>query len=221
MAFSGYPLADNTFRTKENIKQHIRLIRNATELGHPITDKTVLALLRLHPEWRDKTLLMDFVGTALIKGTPFAPPRKEIAIINKDGSVMDISWTKLVSRLQKDGSLKHPTEFWEALSELKVAARQAISNQLQPLACKGMHVDHVYPRTFDQLLFDWVVSTELSPIDIKVQANDGPTILRQIVNLELLKEWQEYHHTHAILELVTPIENLQRKRADIDWEILK
>jgi hypothetical protein len=217
MTFSGYQLADKTFRTKENIKQHIRLIRGATELRHPVTDTAVLALLRLHPEWHEKTSMMDFVGTALIKGTPFAPPRKEIAIINKDSSVMDISWSKLVGRLQKDGSLKHPTEFWEALAELKVAARQAVNNQLQPLACKGMHVDHVYPNTFDQLLFDWVVSTTLSPIDIKVQANDGPIIMRQIVNTELLEEWQEYHRSNAILELVTPLENLQRKRADIDW----
>ena len=221
MSKIGYRVGGHEFKTKKALTEHFRSVRNETDLGARITDTVVLALLRRHPEWDEKTVAMDFVGTAMIKGTPAAPPRKEIAIINRDSSVMDISWAKLVARLQKDGSLKHPTEFWEAVSELKIAARQAVYSQLQPLAREGMHVDHVHPQTFEQLLFDWVVTTGRSPVEIVVEANDGPTIVRRIADPVLRKQWHDHHREHAVLELVSPLENLKRQKVTVDWEQLR
>ena len=221
MPRTGYILGEQMFGTKELIKEHIRAVRSATAMGERVVDHVTLSLLRLHPQWEEKTENMAFVTTAMIKGTPAAKPSKQIAILNKDKTIMDISWAKLVARLQKDGSLKHPTNFWEAVDELKIAARQDVFSQIKKVSVEGMHVDHVYPNTFEQLLFDWVKSTSLSPLSIKVQANDGPVIERHIECLELRQSWQQWHQEHAVLEVVSPEDNLKRPKVTVDWETLR
>ena len=217
----GYLLAGQSFKTKKEITEHFRRVRDRTELGEQINDEVVLELLAKHPEWLEKTENMLCVGAGLIKGHPSAPPSKQIAILNADSSITDISWSVLVKRLQKDGSLKAPTDFWEAVSELKIAARQDVSDQIRRVSKVGFHVDHAHPATFEVLLHRWVKSTGLSPLEIRVEANDGATIIRTIGTTELRESWQQFHEEHARLQLLTPEENLKRKKVKVDWEALR
>lgn len=214
---SRYRIADREFTTKKMLTEHIRSVRDTTPLHAPIDDPVVLWLLRRHPEWEQKSQKMSFVGTALIQGSPAAPPSKQIAIIRSEGEPMDISWTKLVARLQRDGTLRHPTAADECLAELRIAARLEIDDQIDTLRVAGMHVDHAFPLTFEQLLFDWVCSTGLELKQITVESNDGPTVLRWLADRALAESWRAYHRAHAVLVLRTPAEHAAEPKHRVDW----
>ena len=160
---------------------------------------------------------MRFVGTAMIQGSPAAPFRKEIAILRHGEEAMYISWTKLVSRLQRNGTLKHPSEAQECLDELRIAGRQEVENQLAPRRSSGYHLDHAYPMTYEQLLYDWVVSTGLPLKAIEVESNDGPVVKRWLHDRQLAFSWQEHHRTHAVLELLTPAAHAAKPQLRVDW----
>lgn len=214
---SKYLVAGRAFRTKGEITAHFRSVRDNTPLHGEIHDPVVRWFLVRHPQWEQKSRGMTAIGTALIKGSPAAPPRKEIAILRGPESPMDISWTKLVRRLQTDGTLAHPSEPEEALAELRIAARQETEDQRALLSRPGFHVDHAYPATFEQLLFDWFTGTGLALTDLTVKSNDGPVVLRWFENRSLASSWQEYHKKNAILVLRTPEEHAAQPQLRIDW----
>jgi hypothetical protein len=219
-----YRIAGRTFPTKESLKQHIRAVRDQTPLGGTTEDPVLLRLLSMHPQWADKSEGMTAVGTGMVKGTPYAPPQKQIVLLRGDREPMDISWTKLVARLQPDGTLKHPTDAREALDELRVACRQLIEPQLAGLRLPGMHVDHVYPNTFERLLFDWVslmwdIREEKVP-DLKVGSTDGLVVLRYFENPYHADSWANYHRLCSELEVITPEEHARRPVIQMDWEPL-
>lgn len=219
-----YCIANRAFPTKERLKEHIRAVRDRTGLGETITDPVVLTLLRLHPEWEQKSQGMTAVGTAMVKGHPSALPQKQIVLLRGDDEPMDISWSKLVARLQPDGKLRHPTDGQEALAELRVACRQLIEPQLAqlaPLRRPGLHVDHVYPLTFEQLLYNWVKRiVGLRVRDLKVTSTDGLTVVRRFVNQKHEDSWLLYHEWRADLEAITPEEHARRPVSRMNWEPL-
>jgi hypothetical protein len=219
-----YCLAGHVFPTKESLKQHIRAVRDRTALGGVIDDPVLLRLLRLHPQWEEKSRGMTAVGTAMVKGSPSAPPQKQIVLLRGDQEPMDISWSKLVARLQHDGSLKHPTEAREALDEVRTACRQLIEPQLAPLREPGLHVDHVFPRTFERLLFDWVQrmnrSRGLRVRDLRVASNDGLVVARGFQDPIHEVSWVTFHELHADLEPVTPEEHATRPVLRMNWDPL-
>ena len=94
-----YRIAGRSFPTKESLKQHIRSVRDQTPLGGTTDDPVLLRLLSMHPQWAEKSEGMTAVGTAMVKGTPYAPPQKQIVLLRGDREPMDISWSKLVARL--------------------------------------------------------------------------------------------------------------------------
>lgn len=219
-----YRFAERVFPTKESIKDHIRRVRDQTPLGCAIDDEVVARLLRLHPQWDEKAVGMTAIGTAMVKGHPSAFPQKQIVLLRGDDEPMDISWAKLVARLQPDGSLRHPTDAREALDELRKACRQLIEPQLAPLRRPGLHVDHVYPWTFERLLFDWVQRMRqragLSVRDLKVVSNDGLNVVRRFENPEHARLWTFYHLIHCSLEAITPEEHARRPVLRMDWDPL-
>jgi hypothetical protein len=214
----NYVLGNRVFRTKADITAHVRQVRDAAVLGEPVTDEVVLALLRLHPEWDEKTAGGGWVGTALIDHPAKPRPTKEIAICFDDSDkVVDISWTKLLPFLKK--GFNAPIASWDSrLSELRLAARQEIEPQVAVLRRKGCAVDHVYPLTFDQLLFDWLSSAALVVDDVPLSDGVGADTSRCFANAEQAKSWADYHAEHAVLETVTHEEHAKRTgRAQLDW----
>lgn len=214
----NYILGGRAFRTKADIQAHIRSVRDETPLGQPISDETVLALLQLHPEWDEKTAGGGFVGTAMIDHPAKARPTKEIAILfSGSGRVVDISWVKLLPFLRKGVNAPIPT--WDSrLSELKLAAREAIEPQVAPLRKPGCAVDHVFPKTFEQLLCDWMTSMQLTVDDIPLRDGIGQDTGRYFASCEQSVSWQLFHKEFAVLETITNREHAKRtQRSSIDW----
>lgn len=214
----NYILGDRAFRTKADVAVHVRSVRDAAVLGEPVTDSAVLALLRLHPEWEEKTAGGGWVGTALIEHPAKLRATKEIAIcFYGSDRVVDISWTKLIPLIRK--GFNGPIASWDSrLSELRLAARQEVEEQVAPLRRKGCEVDHVYPLTFDRLLHDWLVSAHLVVDDVPVSSGTGTDTSRRFADVEQGRAWAAYHQAHAVLECLSYEEHAKRSsRAQLDW----
>jgi hypothetical protein len=216
----AYLLAQRLFPSKQAVTQHFRSVRDDCPLGESIHDSVVHWLLRRHPQWEEKSQGMTAIGTGMVKGSPAIPPRKEIVILRGAAQPMDISWTKLVKRLQPDGTLKHPSDLQECLDELRIAARQEIEDQLSPLRRAGKHLDHASPATFEQLLYDWVIASSLPLQRLEVASNDGLVVQRSLKDRDLAQSWQEYHRANAVLVLRTPAEHAAQPQVRIDWSAL-
>lgn len=213
-----YVLGGKAFRTKADIQAHIRAVRDATPMGSEIGDSVVLALLQLHPEWHEKTEGGGWVGTALISHPAKSRPSKEIAILfTGQDKVVDISWTKLLPFLQK--GINAPIAAWDSrLSELRLAARQEVEPQIAPLRRSGRAVDHVYPATFEQLLYGWISANGLKVEDVALFDEEGQDVGRRFSSTVQAEQWRAYHLEHAVLECVTYEEHAKRTgRAHIDW----
>jgi len=214
----NYILGGRAFRTKADIQAHVRAVRDETPLGQLIRDEAVIALLQLHPEWDEKTEGGGWVGTAMIDHPAKARPTKEIAILF-DGTdkVVDISWAKLLPFLQK--GINAPIAAWDSrLSELRLAARQAVEPQVASLRKPGHAVDHVYPNTFEQLLYDWMTLMQLTVNDVPIRDGVGREVARYFASFEQSVSWQTFHKDFAVLETVSHEEHATRtQRAHIDW----
>ena len=214
----NYVLGGMAFRTKADIQTHVRSVRDATPAGGAIEDPVVIALLQLHPEWQEKTEGGGWVGAALISHPAKPRPTKEIAILFTDQQrVVDISWTKLLPFLQK--GINAPIAAWDSrLSELRLAARQEVEPQIASLRRPGHAVDHVYPATFEQLLYDWISSSELKVEDIALFDEVGQDTGRCFASAAQAEQWRAFHLENAVLESVSHEEHAKRTgRAHIDW----
>lgn len=214
----NYVLGGRAFRTKADIQAHVRAVRDTTSLGERITDVVVLDLLALHPEWDEKTAGGGWVGTALIDHPAKRRPTKEIAILfTGEERVVDISWTKLLPFLQK--GVNAPIAVWDSrLSELRLAARAEVEEQIKPLRKAGFAVDHVYPLTFEQLLHGWLSGEGLRVDDVPLRDGLGQDTGRQFLLPKQAESWQAFHQEHAELEVIPYEEHAKRTgRAHIDW----
>jgi hypothetical protein len=215
-----YHLGGKVFPTKKAVTEHVRSVREKTPIGRAVVDAPVLDLLQRHPNWDEKTDGgAGYPGCTMVSFSSNIRPSKEIAILFPDGRpAMDISWKKVVDRLKPDGSLREIASGMEKLDYLREACRNGISNQLLPLYRPGHHVDHVFPKTFEVLLFQWVQALGRPVSQIPVVDVHGTVELgKQIADDELLAEWQAFHEKHAELEVVSAAENLSRPKVRLDW----
>lgn len=214
----NYVVGGRAFRTKADVQAHVRQVRDETPLGGRITDEVVIALLQLHPDWLSKTEGGGWPGTALIDHPAKSRPTKEIAILfSGTDKVVDISWTKLLPFLQK--GINAPIAAWDSrLSELRLAARQEVELQIQPMRKVGFAVDHVYPQTFEQLLYDWMIASGFCVDDIPLRDGIGTDTGRYFAVEAQSASWQDFHAVHAVLHVITHEEHAKRTlRAHIDW----
>lgn len=215
-----YHLGGKVFPTKKAVTEHVRQVRDATPIGQAVIDEPVLDLLQRHPNWDEKTAGgAGYPGCTMVSFSSNIRASKEIAILFPDGRpAMDISWTKVVGRLKSDGSLREISLGMERLDYLRQACRSGISEQTLPLYRPGHHVDHVYPKTFEVLLFRWVQALGRPVSQIPVVDVHGTVELgKRIADDELLAHWQAFHLEHAELEVVPAAENLSRPKVRLDW----
>jgi hypothetical protein len=215
-----YRLGEEVFSSKKAITEHVRRVRDETPVGAAITDAAVIALLKLHPRWDEKTNGgIGYPGCDVLTFSSNLRPSKEIVILFPDDTPsMDISWKKIVERLQPDGSLKEEAEAKAHLDKVRKAARNAIRSQLLDLCCEGHHIDHVFPLTFEALLFRWMLDTNRKIMDFDIVDVSGTDELgKQFAEPSILISWQEFHAEHAKLEVIPIEEHHNRPKLSVPW----
>lgn len=215
-----YSLGGKTFSCKKSLKHHIRAFIEATPLGATVTDSVLLELLPKHPQWRQKTLGM----TRLIVGMAFvqhANIMQKSVLIEKGVDHCDISWSKLVDRLQRDGSLRHVSDRMESLAKIKLAGRAAVQDQINQMQRQiGDHIDHAYPRTFDRLLYVFLKWWGEPIASIKVEDPEGIIIQPRFACWELEDSWASFHQRTARLRAVPSAVNMAARIYPVNWDLL-
>lgn len=127
----------------------------------------------------------------------------EVFLHYRDGTAVGISWLKCCGKISER-------------DEIRGAYREAVDDQIAPLRRPGMHVDHVAPMTFAHIveLFE-AEHGEASPADLdECPALPGAEYAQERNRLLEPRRslFAEFHRSRAVLEVVTPRENLSTRR---------
>lgn len=233
-----YTLNNKTFKTKETLKNYFSYILNTQPIGIPLSgmwEIEVLELLTHHSRYADKVgcgikkIVVEYSDNIIAKYYP------HFHIYRLDGTDEDFSYLKCLSYMKPNdkttsrGANPKITDIKQAfrteIRQFIYAFKQAQFKSKRYLKCpklnvntsiKSGHVDHIYPLTFDQLLYNFLEELNLSLLDIKIMDVDG--IENMLLDRELADKWIKYHNTKAELRILHKTANLSHCRAKIDWE---
>jgi hypothetical protein len=127
----------------------------------------------------------------------------EVFLHYADGTAVGMSWLKCC------GAISERTE-------IRGAYREAVDDQIAPLRRPGMHVDHVAPMTFAHIvdLFEAEHGAATAADLEECPAMPGNEWAQERNRLLEPRRsiFAEFHRSVAVLEVVTPHENLSTRR---------
>lgn len=98
-----------------------------------------------------------------------------------------------------------------ANSRLSGCLRNEIAYQLEELRQSGYHLDHFYP--LHALIADWLAEEGLTREEVAV-ADISPRKrgfgFNELADRELAARWHAYHLAHALVQYLSPAENLAK-----------
>jgi hypothetical protein len=219
-ASSSYALAGQLFRTKREIKQYVRAVINETPVGGTIDNPVIYSLLQVHPDWDKKSLEMrrlyaDRLSIEQVKAT------HKTILIERSGDVMDISWNWCIELLKKDGTARKFDPRIDHLAKIKHAARVSIQYQIDKVEkLPGEEIDHIYPRTFNRLLYLFLRWWGASLMDIQIDSKEGVISAYLFNDWEIESEWCHWHQRLARLRAI-PAEQYRAARLyHVNWSLL-
>ena len=223
----AYAIGDEVFATKDEIKKRCQQIMQKS--AHEVDDEDTAFLLQLfkhHDEWAEKS--SSGVEGVRVYLTPQGTPCFHLLLT--DGGNIDISFRHAIKCIP---SIRSASRMPQGLVDFKAAARETIKPQTRafrdqalsltqmcpitgvPLTTDNAHVDHIAPRTFDQLLHDFVLKHDINPNIVKVGSQGGTVPF--FVDISLANSWSTYHKRHAKLRLISQAANLGLPKPRIDW----
>lgn len=205
------------FKTVTKAKQYVRSVIAKYPPGTRVTpvDVALFAdLLEMHPDAKSKR--GSGVAGFAIKTNPDYPNTVTVYVLRTDGTECDFSWYKSI-----DGAKQEDMQF--------NALREAVKNQviqfkdkqllsLEPLLCPitnqritfdNYHVDHAAPRTFQQLVRDWLQSEGIVLEDVIITESRENEYGRKMADPKQLHSWREYHYKNARLRMLSKEGNLK------------
>lgn len=227
-----YAIADESFPTKKAITARAQIALSRTPDGQPtaeVDSEFLLALFQHHDEWAQKSAagVSEITTQTTVHGTRCFVLRKH------DGTAIDISFPHAIRLIP---SLRSADILPQGLRDFRNAARTAISTQIfafrdnalkQPQQCQvtgepiirsNAAVDHVTPRTFDELIFSYCHEHGINPLNVIIGSEGGVVAVFQ--DEVLLNQWQLFHQEHANLRLISRLGNLQLSKPRVTWSVL-
>ncbi|NTU45914.1 MAG: DCL family protein [Chlorobiaceae bacterium] len=227
-----YLIANESFPTKDCITARCRAILAATPDGQPIDERYapfLFELFQFHDEWPQKA-----DGGVINISTQSTPHGTRCFILVKLGSnSIDISFPHAIRQIP---SSRSAMLLPQALRDFRNAARVAVKEQIysfrdtalqqeqrcpftgEVLSRSTCAVDHIPPKTFEQLLYDFCRGRSLNPLHVAVGSEGGTVAVFE--DAELLAAWQVYHSENAHLRLLSKIGNLQLPKVPVPWSKL-
>lgn len=227
-----YLIANESFLTKVDITARCRTILAATPDGQPVDETSapfLFELFQFHDEWQQKAV----GGVANISTQITQQGTRCFVLVKRDGGSIDISFPHAIRRIP---SPRSATLIPQPLRDFKNAARTAVNAQIygfrdralqwqqrcpvtsEVLSRDNCAVDHVPPKTFDQLLYDFCCAHSLNPLSVVVGSEGGTVAV--IKDADLLAAWQAYHNQNASLRLLSKAGNLQLPKVSVPWSEL-
>ena len=227
-----YLIANESFPTKDGITARCRAILAATPDGQIIDEGAapfLFELFEFHDEWTQKA-----AGGVVNISTQSTPHGTRCFVLVKlGGDRIDISFPHAIRQIP---SSRSATLLPQALRDFKSAARVAVKTQIFGFRDNALRqeqrcpftgevmsrytcaVDHIPPKTFEQLLYDFCHSRSVNPLHVAVGSEGGTVAVLE--DAELLAAWQAYHRENAHLRLLSKIGNLQLPKVSVRWSEL-
>ena len=82
------------------------------------------------------------------------------------------------------------------------------------LTYKNAHVDHEYPKTFDQIVYDFIKEEN---IDVNSVIIEGE-LVKKLKDKRLEEEFAEYHKANAKLRVISKSANLRQPKVKGLWK---
>jgi hypothetical protein len=217
-----YLVGSEAFSTKKDAEAFVQSILNRNPLGQELLgdDLTfVLALLALHPKAAEK-VGTGVAGIRVVQEATWGT--RHFELVRTDGSTTDFSFMKCLypaTKLQLfRQACRHAVaddiiEFRHRAFDTANDAGQLRCPVLDiPMTLQETHVDHEPPRTFDQLVQEFI-QRERIEVDAVALTGLGDGELRKgLANSELEERWREFHRTNARLRVVSTKANLSAIR---------
>jgi hypothetical protein len=215
-----YVIGGRPFRSKQEVKQYVRGFISASEVGQTVTDAAIQGLLRIHPDWEKKSTGMNRLCIDEIHVAHLNTSHKSILIERHDG-LMDISWNWCIDLLTKEGVARKYSNRSDHLAKVKNAARATIQDQINQIPKQpGEEIDHIYPRTFNRILFLFLKWWSVPIMNIGVLCSEGSECAYSFEDWEIESNWWEWHQRLARLRAIPAHENRRAPVYPVDWSRL-
>jgi len=218
-------IAGLNFDTKKSATAYVQRILNENELNQPLKDDEfafILELLKNHPRHKEK--LGCGIKTIITRlETEHGGGNRQFFIIRKDGTGTDFSFLQCINGIKK------------SLSLFKEAARNAVKEQIIDfkedyfkqnqdtegrVACQETSVlvnrnecdvDH-HPTGFNYLVESYITDNDIDVSAVGIAGFEDGEQSKRFVDLELAKDFADYHNANASLRIVTKQVNLRKKK---------
>jgi len=226
-----YNISNEVFKTKKDITVRCRnILSNTPDNTNIENDSDLLFLFELfkyHDEWEEKSN----GGVCSISTQTTEHGTRCFVLKKKDGSKIDISFPHAIKLIPTNRGRKLTPQ---GLLDFKNAARTAVQEQINkfkdnelsstiicPYTGEELHqgnsaVDHINPKSFDKLLFDFCKTYKINPLTVEVSSINGVVAKYADENLE--EQWNKYHDTNAELRVISKTGNLQLPKEKAPWE---
>lgn len=197
------------FPTQAKLVEHIRKIIAKYPDGWDVDEEDDLFLRALLQRHRDAT---EKIG----KGVHYFTIETEQKYKTRgfwlhriDGTKTDFSYRMCIrSSSHREDVLSALREavsgqmikFREEVFDGKEYALCPLTNQ--QLTRQQVHVDHVYPQTFSQLVKDWSAQEEINLDTVPLEKSTDGKIGRKINDAYVVESFQWYHQKHARLQTI-------------------
>lgn len=210
-----YTIAEEEFRNHEQIKNRCRDILKATSDGETVPTEQLpflFALFQYHDEWADKSA----GGVCGITVQTTSHGTRCFFLERLNGDLVDISFPHAIKCIPRDTKRERAPQ---GLLDYRAAARTAVGQQIRAFRDRHLvgspicpisgtvitrgdcHVDHVAPKTFDSLLFDFTVRAGINPVEVVVGSREGT--VAEFEDDKLAADWAAYHANHCKLRLLS------------------
>ncbi len=211
----SYKLGPYTFRTKKEIIHKCKYIIQNTEPGHHVDSKFkhfLLDLFSWHHGYQEK-----------LQGNPHAEIKVDwfqsrysatkckifwIKSIGTNTDWVDISYYKACSKTPDN--LMPYKRFYTAL-------RVLVNEDILTFRAgrKGGHIDHTGPNEFRHLVKMFIDDYNVNVAELEYRpCPDHPKEQKMFTDIELQKNWIQFHRKHAQLQLISAKENLCKKKSN-------
>ena len=146
-------------------------------------------------------------------------------VVREDGSFTDISWKEcldpksekalcrqLVRQALRSTIVYQILEFKSYAFSQGLEIRCPYTNEI--LTKENCHVDHVAPKTFESIVQEFFKVNQLTNEDIELSDAKDLSSVREILDLELLAKWQQFHKENCVLRVLSQLGNTSGAKKD-------
>lgn len=240
-----YKLAGKTFKTKETLTNYFKYILNNSELNKSLEGQweyEVIELIKQHSKADEKIgsgISHIVVEKHLDSYTGQPAKHPHFHIYRTDGTNIDFSYYKCIRNMKSIKGNVSPLMKSDAEIDAKKAFRFEVKDYIykfkkdyygncktkkcqatgKRIAISKAEVDHKYPITFDQLVFNFMTENSHKFKDIKLTPVDG--IHSKFKDRKLAKQWYDYHAANCDLHVVAGWWNrTQEQSKGLSWKTL-